>query len=75
MLPVLATYSPIPKTKLWQRAVLASRYDLESDPVFTNNAIFPCQKEDFSWKIITHLKQMVNRNNGPDAVSIPTGFC
>lgn len=74
MLPVLATYSPIPKTKLWQKAVSASRYDLESDPVFTNNAIFPCQKSDFSWKTITHLKQLANRNNGPDSASIPTGL-
>ncbi len=59
--PVLAYYSPIPHTKLWQRAVDSSRYDLESDPIFTNNAILPCEFETFSWKTISHLKEMVAR--------------
>ncbi|MCJ7773920.1 MAG: B12-binding domain-containing radical SAM protein, partial [Desulfobacterales bacterium] len=58
--PVLAYYSPIPHTALWERAVETSRYDLTSDPIFTNNAIFPCQKEPFSWAEITHLKEMVS---------------
>jgi len=74
VLPVLATYSPIPQTGLWQRAVLASRYDLESDPIFTNNAIFPCQKEDFSWKTIAHLKQLASENTDPETASAPAGF-
>jgi hypothetical protein len=39
--------------------VAASRYDLEADPVFTNNAIMPCQKEPFSWTIISRLKGQV----------------
>jgi len=56
--PVLAYYSPIPHTKLWSKAVDSSRYDLKSDPVFTNNAIFPCQKENFSWKKISYLKDL-----------------
>jgi len=54
--PVLAYYTPIPHTALWPKAVASSRYDLESDPVFTNNAILPCQKEPFSWETITYLK-------------------
>ena len=56
--PILAHYSPIPHTALWSRAVSSSRYDLESDPVFTNNAIFPCQDEQFSWQTISHLKNL-----------------
>jgi len=56
--PVLAYYSPIRHTKLWSKAVASSRYDLESDPVFTNNAIFPCQKENFSWEKISYLKDL-----------------
>ncbi|MDO9111198.1 MAG: radical SAM protein, partial [Desulfatirhabdiaceae bacterium] len=47
--PVPAHFTPIPHTALWPAAVASSRYDLESDPLFTNNAIFPCQKESFSW--------------------------
>lgn len=56
--PILAYYSPIPKTTLWRQAVAASRYNLESDPLFTNNAILPCQKEPFSWQAVTHLKKL-----------------
>ena len=58
--PVIAYYSPIPKTRLWPQAVAASRYDLESDPIFTNNAILPCQKEPFSWRTISYLKNLAS---------------
>jgi radical SAM superfamily enzyme YgiQ (UPF0313 family) len=58
--PIIAYYSPIPKTRLWPQAVAASRYDLESDPIFTNNAILPCQKEPFSWNTLSYLKSLAN---------------
>ena len=58
--PILAHYSPIPHTALWKQAVASSRYDLESDPVFTNNAIAPCQDNTFSWERLTHLKQLTS---------------
>ena len=60
--PVPAYYSPIPQTAMWEKAVASSRYDLESDPVFTNNSIFPCQDESFSWKTITYLKKLTVSN-------------
>jgi radical SAM superfamily enzyme YgiQ (UPF0313 family) len=56
--PIPAYYTPIPHTALWPRAVAASRYDLESDPVFTNNAIIPCRKEPFLWKTVSGLKEL-----------------
>ena len=56
--PVIAYYTPIPHTELWPRAVATSRYDLEADPIFTNNAIMPCQKEPFSWEQISRLKDL-----------------
>jgi radical SAM superfamily enzyme YgiQ (UPF0313 family) len=56
--PVPAYYSPIPHSGLWKDAVLSSRYDMESDPIFTNNAIFPCRKEGFSWEIVSALKKL-----------------
>jgi len=56
--PVSAYYSPIPHTGLWGNAVLCSRYDIESDPLFTNNAILPCRKEGFSWEVISFLKKL-----------------
>ncbi|MEJ2157817.1 MAG: B12-binding domain-containing radical SAM protein [Desulfobacteraceae bacterium] len=57
--PVLAYYTPIPHTPLWLEAVAVSRYDLEADPIYTNNAIFPCQRESFSWQTLSRLKRLV----------------
>jgi radical SAM superfamily enzyme YgiQ (UPF0313 family) len=56
--PVIAYYTPIPQTKLWPRALAASRYDLEADPLFTNNAILPCRKDPFSWENISRIKEL-----------------
>jgi hypothetical protein len=58
--PILAQYSPIPHTALWPEAVKTSRYDLESDPIFQNNSVFPCQKEPFSWDKILYFKGLAN---------------
>ncbi len=55
--PILAYYSPIPHTAMWPAAVRASRYNLEADPIYTNNAVFPCQPA-FNWKQLSRLKQM-----------------
>ncbi len=59
--PIAAYYTPIPHTALWPKAVAASRYDLESDPVFTNNAVLPCQKQPFDWETISCLKELINK--------------
>lgn len=56
--PILAHYTPIPHTRMWPAAVAASRYDLASDPIFTNNALWPCRPEGFSWQTMTDLKRM-----------------
>ncbi len=56
--PILAYYTPIPHTTLWRRAVAVSRYDLEADPIYCNNAIFPCQTDAFSWEALAQLKQL-----------------
>jgi len=58
--PIPAYYTPIPGTALWEEAKAASRYDLAADPVYTNNAIFPCRAEGFSWALITRMKEMVH---------------
>jgi radical SAM superfamily enzyme YgiQ (UPF0313 family) len=57
--PIPAYYSPIPGTALWPEAVKASRYDLESDPIFSNNAILPCIPGPFSWDYIARVKRLV----------------
>ena len=58
--PVPAYYTPIPHTALWPKALAASRYDLASDPVFTNNAIMPCQKAPFDWKFMGLMKKLIH---------------
>ncbi|MDA8138285.1 MAG: B12-binding domain-containing radical SAM protein [Desulfobacteraceae bacterium] len=59
--PVPAYYTPIPHTPLWEKAVAHSRYDLEADPIFSNNTIMPCQKEEYSWKIMSNLKELARK--------------
>jgi len=61
--PIPAYYSPMPHTSLWKASLSASRYDLAADPVFTNNAIFPCRREGFSWSLITRMKNLVKSQN------------
>jgi len=56
--PVIAYYTPIPHTDLWDTANLFSRYDLESDPIFTNNAILPCMGKEFTWATVSYLKNL-----------------
>ncbi len=55
--PVLAQYSPIPGTVMWPEAVKCSRYDLETEPLFHNNSLFPCWPE-FSWERFNHIKRL-----------------
>ena len=62
--PVLAHYTPIPGTPLWADACRVSRYDLASDPVTTNNAVFPCLGGGFSWKVLTRLKRLTRGEIG-----------
>ncbi|MEJ2037945.1 MAG: B12-binding domain-containing radical SAM protein, partial [Desulfosarcinaceae bacterium] len=57
--PILAHYTPIPHTRLWPEAIKASRYDLAADPIFCNNAIFPCRRRDFSWQTLSSLKEQI----------------
>jgi radical SAM superfamily enzyme YgiQ (UPF0313 family) len=58
--PILAYYSPIPNTEMWPAAKAASRYDLEADPIFTNNSIMPCQSEAFNWETVSNLKELAS---------------
>lgn len=56
--PRLAEYSPIPSTDLWPEAIRASRFNLETEPLFHNNSIFPCQPEEFLTETIPYLKNL-----------------
>ncbi len=56
--PVLAYYTPIPHTPMWEKAKQVSKFNLEKDPIFTNNALFPCLDEKISIKSISQLKKL-----------------
>jgi hypothetical protein len=57
--PIMAYYTPIPYTRMWPQAVAASRYDLAADPLFCNNAIFPCWPGTFAWEKLSKLKEII----------------
>ena len=54
--PVLTFYTPIPHTVLWDQALRHSPYPLAQDPVYTNNSLWPCREQGFSWNDMTALK-------------------
>ncbi|MCK5312958.1 MAG: radical SAM protein, partial [Desulfobacteraceae bacterium] len=56
--PTLAYYTPIPHTKMWEKAKKYSKYDLEKDPLFTNNTLFPCISDKNPTKQIAKIKNL-----------------
>ncbi|MBF0234844.1 MAG: radical SAM protein, partial [Desulfamplus sp.] len=58
IIPVLAYYTPIPHTRMWEKALIHSRFDLEKEPLFTNNALLPCLNNEHEIKKISELKKM-----------------
>ncbi len=57
--PILAEFSPIPGTVLWDQAVKTSYYDIEREPLFHNNTLLPCRNEHFTYEDYRALKSMV----------------
>jgi radical SAM superfamily enzyme YgiQ (UPF0313 family) len=57
--PILVEYSPIPETALFEKARKMSEFDLENEPLFHNNSIFPCQWEGFTLANFQRLKEKV----------------
>jgi len=56
--PVLAYYTPIPHTPMWESAVEHSKFDLLEHPVFTNNTLFPCVSSTLDLMHISRLKNL-----------------
>jgi radical SAM superfamily enzyme YgiQ (UPF0313 family) len=59
--PILVEYSPIPHTPLFEKAKKMSPFDLENEPLFHNNSIFPCQWEGFTLEDYKRLKGDLRR--------------
>jgi len=58
--PILVEYSPIPETVLFEKAKKMSEFDIENEPLFHNNSIFPCQWEGFTLAEFQRLKKKAN---------------
>ena len=56
--PILAEYSPIPGTPLWDDAVSSSSYPIADEPLFHNNTLLPCRSASLTWEIHESLKRM-----------------
>ncbi|MDD9302356.1 MAG: cobalamin B12-binding domain-containing protein [Desulfobacter sp.] len=58
ILPVLAYYTPIPHTPMWEEALACARFDLSAHPGLTNNSLFPCVTSQKDLDRISQLKKM-----------------
>jgi len=56
--PVIAEFSPIPGTPIWDEAVKASPYNISEEPLFHNNTLLPCQGEQLTYEMYLELKKM-----------------
>jgi radical SAM superfamily enzyme YgiQ (UPF0313 family) len=66
--PMLAEYSPIPGTKMWVEAVIASPFDIQREPLYHNNSLLPCRSNDFSFAAYTKLKAALRERSNQGCV-------
>lgn len=60
--PVLAEYSPIPGTALWDDALRGSPFPLEEEPLYQNNTLLPCRWEGLTYARYQRIKQECRRS-------------
>jgi radical SAM superfamily enzyme YgiQ (UPF0313 family) len=60
--PMLAEYSPIPDTQMWEDAVACSSFDIQNEPLYHNNSLLPCRNDDFSFSVYADLKKKLKDN-------------
>ena len=54
--PIIAEYSPIPGTELWNEAVASSPYPIAVEPLFQNNSLLPCRNDSLTYDMYQTLK-------------------
>lgn len=57
-LPVLAEFSPIPGTPIWEEALRVSPYPIADEPLFHNNTLMPCRDESLTPGVFQELKKL-----------------
>jgi len=60
--PILAEYSPIPGTALWDAARQSSPYPLAEEPLFHNNSLLPCAHPTLT-TLEYHAMKRLSRGN------------
>lgn len=55
--PILAEFSPIPGTSLWESSLRNSVYPLGDEPLFHNNTLLPCRSGELSFEEYQALKK------------------
>jgi radical SAM superfamily enzyme YgiQ (UPF0313 family) len=60
--PVIAEFSPIPGTALWEESVKASSYDIAHEPLYQNNTLLPCRSNELTYDMYQQLKQLAKSN-------------
>ena len=73
----LASFSPIPGTPCWQEAVECGSLDADTDPLLTNNSIYPLKSDSADYDTFVTLGTLAgtaNRilNQGEDPLRHPT---
>ena len=56
--PVLAEFSPIPGTPIWEEALRVSPYPIADEPLFHNNTLMPCRSESLTPGAFQDLKRL-----------------
>lgn len=60
----LASFTPIPGTEDWQRAVSTNLLDANIDPLLTNNTLYPCATKNLTVAQFQELKNLsIDLNN------------
>jgi radical SAM superfamily enzyme YgiQ (UPF0313 family) len=54
--PIIAEYSPIPGTGLWNEAIALSPFNIREEPLFQNNTLLPCRSEILTYEMYRALK-------------------
>ncbi len=55
--PIIAEYSPIPGTALWNDSISSSLYPIAEEPLFHNNSLLPCRSNLLSYEMYQDLKR------------------
>ncbi len=67
--PILAEYSPIPGTKMWDEAVAASPFDIRREPLYHNNSLLSCRNDDFTYEAYRRLKEKIKSPSQPGGMA------